>query len=323
VLGLVDRSHWDTDIQIDYLKPFEDVYKDVAISSIRQNESLAILSFVDHGPRLRKKTLSWVPQWDAKKDTMLIVRNPLEPYWLACGSHAKPKERSIDGSCLVLDGALVDGVTRIGTIMDASTLSAPSPSSGSHPILELWKTLLPHDTIPATMRKVVIRLCHTLALGMDINMECDISDCDPEDLEEQDRFSRDFIPYIKRLFELAGETPPDLEALYDGIPGNWENYSTLASQVTARYRIFHTESGRYGIGPACMEQGDVVALFWGGNVPYVLRSCSQNHLCDCHGKDQPSTLDRYQFLGECYIDELMSGDFADNEAIEEGEIILV
>jgi hypothetical protein len=59
-------------------------------------------------------------------------------------------------------------------------------------------------------------------------------------------------------------------------------------------------------------------------VPYVLRLCSQNHVCDRHGKDyQSGTSDKYYFLGECYVDELMSGDFADSEAVVEREIIVV
>lgn len=326
VLGLIERSQWETDIHIDYQKPVEIAYKEVAISSLRRNETLAILSFVDHGPEFDgtvQDTPSWVPRWDAKKDTTLISRNPLEPHWSACGRHTKPKERVVDCSCLVLDGAQVDVVVSTGAVMDAQTLIALHPSPDPHPILELWKKLLPTDIIPANMRPAVIKLCHTLALGLDIDMECDISDCDPEDLEEQERFSRDFIPYVKRLFELADENPPNLDALHDGIPGTWKNYSTLASQVTAGYRVFYTESGDYGIGPACVQQGDVVALLWGGSVPYIIRSSSRKHACDAHETDQVTTLNRYHFLGECYVDELMSGDFANREGIEGHEIVIV
>jgi hypothetical protein len=57
-------------------------------------------------------------------------------------------------------------------------------------------------------------------------------------------------------------------------------------------RFFITYAGRMGIGPDVMRQGDIVAVLFGGKVPYLLRPVASG----------------YKFLGECYVRDLMSGE---------------
>jgi hypothetical protein len=59
-------------------------------------------------------------------------------------------------------------------------------------------------------------------------------------------------------------------------------------------RFFVTKKGYMGIGPAYMEEGDIVCVLFGGPTPYVLRPLSSDS--------------EYQFLGECYVDDLMNGE---------------
>jgi hypothetical protein len=49
--------------------------------------------------------------------------------------------------------------------------------------------------------------------------------------------------------------------------------------------------GSYGMGPQCMQPGDIVVVLYGGNTPYVLRPKGEDYL----------------FMGEAYVDELMHG----------------
>ncbi|PNY21903.1 Heterokaryon incompatibility protein 6 [Tolypocladium capitatum] len=63
-------------------------------------------------------------------------------------------------------------------------------------------------------------------------------------------------------------------------------------------RLYRTETGYLGLGPARMMPGDSVAVFHGGTVPHVLRG----------GGDGP-----WEYLGEAYCDGIMGG-----EALEAG-----
>jgi hypothetical protein len=63
-------------------------------------------------------------------------------------------------------------------------------------------------------------------------------------------------------------------------------------------RLFITASGHLGLGPASMMSGDIVAVLFGGNVPYVLR---------------PLENEQWHFVGECYLDGYMRGEAMDNE----------
>ncbi|KAH8653956.1 heterokaryon incompatibility protein-domain-containing protein [Tricladium varicosporioides] len=57
--------------------------------------------------------------------------------------------------------------------------------------------------------------------------------------------------------------------------------------------FFLTKSGLMGIGPRAMETGDIVAVLYGGQTPYILR---------------PVAADHFLFVGACYVEGIMSGE---------------
>ena len=57
-------------------------------------------------------------------------------------------------------------------------------------------------------------------------------------------------------------------------------------------RFFIMSSGHIGIGPQTMLPGDVVAVLYGGYVPFVLRPCGEE----------------YELVGECYVHGIMNGE---------------
>jgi hypothetical protein len=67
--------------------------------------------------------------------------------------------------------------------------------------------------------------------------------------------------------------------------------------------FFLTKSGLIGIGPRAMETGDIVAVLYGGQTPYILR---------------PTTADHFLFVGACYVDGIMSGEAI--KMVEEGNL---
>jgi hypothetical protein len=87
----------------------------------------------------------------------------------------------------------------------------------------------------------------------------------------------------------------------DGLPGCLERC------------FFVTSDGRCGLCPWTARVGDVVAVLQGGNVPYLLR------LLDKEPSGQP---DKYTLIGECFVEEVMTGSSAE-DGTSLGEVFLL
>ncbi|KAF2489605.1 hypothetical protein BU16DRAFT_531133 [Lophium mytilinum] len=59
-------------------------------------------------------------------------------------------------------------------------------------------------------------------------------------------------------------------------------------------RFFVMDDGLMGVGPTAIEEGDLIAVLFGGKVPYIIRPAEKG----------------YRFLGECYVHGLMKGEGA-------------
>jgi hypothetical protein len=68
-------------------------------------------------------------------------------------------------------------------------------------------------------------------------------------------------------------------------------------------RPFLTREGYVGMGPRCMEAGDVVVVLGGAALPYVARRVD--------GKAK-----KYLLLGECYCDGIMDGEIVGKRPVE-------
>ncbi|KAK4223393.1 heterokaryon incompatibility protein 6, OR allele [Podospora fimiseda] len=66
-------------------------------------------------------------------------------------------------------------------------------------------------------------------------------------------------------------------------------------EYTEGKRPFLTDSGYLGMGPSECKEGDVVVVFCGGRIPFVLRPVE--------GDER-----RYQFIGEAFCDGIMDGE---------------
>jgi hypothetical protein len=72
-------------------------------------------------------------------------------------------------------------------------------------------------------------------------------------------------------------------------------------------RFCSTADGHLGSLPRDAQAGDVICIFYGGNMPYVLRPCSDG---------------QYKFVGDCYLHGFMWGQGMDLER-ETQEFILI
>ncbi|KAF2184437.1 hypothetical protein K469DRAFT_709189 [Zopfia rhizophila CBS 207.26] len=62
-------------------------------------------------------------------------------------------------------------------------------------------------------------------------------------------------------------------------------------RYTCYRSVFFTKEGRLGLGPGPIREGDKVVVFWGSQVPSVVREKKG-----------------WWFLGECYVDRVMEGE---------------
>ncbi|PNP51219.1 hypothetical protein THARTR1_08123 [Trichoderma harzianum] len=74
-----------------------------------------------------------------------------------------------------------------------------------------------------------------------------------------------------------------------------EEWSRSANGASKNRIFARTESGYYVLGPAVMEEGDVVCVLFGGKLPFCLRPVGK----------------RYLLVGECYVHGLMEGEALD------------
>ena len=73
-----------------------------------------------------------------------------------------------------------------------------------------------------------------------------------------------------------------------------------AMQLFRPSRPFISSSGFVGIGPCDVEIGDVICIFLGGLVPYILRQ-------------EPDGI--YSLIGEVYVHGIMYGEHMENNPV--------
>lgn len=60
-------------------------------------------------------------------------------------------------------------------------------------------------------------------------------------------------------------------------------------------RFYMSRGSVPGMAPQCAQEGDVIFIPWGSNMPFVIRRCSEKG-------------DRYQLIGACYQHGVMHGE---------------
>lgn len=90
------------------------------------------------------------------------------------------------------------------------------------------------------------------------------------------------------------------------------------TSATMNRRLFFTEKGYMGLGPARMKAGDVAYVFAGGHMPFIIRSANERVVPGVGRRDC------YELVGDCYIHGIMDGEVMDNfEQDQERSVYLV
>ncbi|KAL1857030.1 hypothetical protein Daus18300_010477 [Diaporthe australafricana] len=284
----------------DYTITPEQLFVEIAKEQIERTRSLDILSYVMMpGQESSSRIPTYVPDWNVASDYITHVLSvdrleALRYYQASAGTRA---DFRIQGDWrAVVNSILVDRIQTVGKPCFFSTVrdvpQAKDTIDEARAMLGLPKRLT-ESLQSAGPEEVTLwrALCGNLSVEFgDGELERGPKVADPE---------VDFESYLRwnRAFEASAERSlADLEV--------FEN--AMVPNISAR-RFMRTEAGRIGFVPASSQPDDIVVIFAGGKVPYVLRELADDKA------DRSRSL--YTFIGDAYVDGVMNGEAVHDSSI--------
>ncbi|KAI0100390.1 HET domain-containing protein [Nemania sp. FL0031] len=318
LLGLAAETQEPTqvpnELRPDYSQKVTEVYTKAALFLLREYKSLSFLARPNGVPSnipltqqkyqpqllpswapnwydspIVERDLSWSLSWISDPGVARQVAVALgfpEHYTASAGLPAKLLD-SPNQSVLRLSGL------KAGTIVSATQFDDKMWSfrraSQSPPLLQLWKIAL--RSWPE--RRTLLDLIASWVKATTV---------DQQRLSGRtaDQILKDGSAYLYNLLSNTEDrqtytiNDQDVIGLLRNlsIGGNADIYAALASNFCLNRKLIVTSEGSLGIGPMGAKVGDLVFVIFGGEVPYILRAWG--------------TL--FRFVGQSYIDGLMSGE---------------
>ncbi|KAG4432561.1 hypothetical protein IFR05_011949 [Cadophora sp. M221] len=310
VLGLASDAD-KIGLKVDYSISATDLYIDTAIQVLKTCQNFEILSCFLSNPKLTLP--SWVPDWSTSPVAYCNIA------WELFNAHAStPASITINKSeqKLVTKGVLFDELIYVsheifpsmGALPGFATLWPGQPFTWilihldivhhliKHPygdsITEaFWRTLITDQThVPSRADhtytynfRSAIRVC-SLSYALSMGIPPGYSDNDMLQLAEYASLGEDF----------------DWDAS-DNRASYGHHYMSMFQNM-ARHRSFgFTKKGFLALVPSVCNAGDVVAVFAGGNVPFVLRGTGEEG--------------QFKVIGESFVQGIMDGEAFENNPI--------
>lgn len=320
----------------DYTADVQSVYLDATKRMLSQDANLRLLSAVQHGLEIDSSSPSWLPTWDQSLPAEPLALRQEHGYYANAGELFFPGDDTFgaDGKSLTLTGLKVTTVTDVTEPFTAGKISFSSlPDKDRDAMLIILSYLNDPDrqvraSWSATMEKFTIpgfnspeKQAEVLLTGGGFKMAATTGMPGKYGM----RMSTEILDGEKMGVYNLGEfllywrerCTWDVEALrHDDFRDFWaaveKEGSTYAKEralcsmnAFLGRRVFRCEDGKLGLGPAAMKPGDVVAVLFGGIVPYVLRPL------DGDGEDGQ----KWAFVGECIIPTIMQGQAVDEAGL--------
>jgi hypothetical protein len=308
-------------INANYTKTVERTYIDVAMQIVRTQPSAAciMLASAQHAPdslpsrsgtdveresSLRKwlqdehKLPSWVPDWRTSEG--IILAEPICPHRANGDSTTKLEIVNEIEYVLRIHGIGIDTVEVLSQPIHANEFYGVKSADQSMTMIEkLWheicgKHIFDLDTDYINGGSSFFAFMQTLsnscvqAAGHDCKLYHEI----PESVWLQKA-----AKYIIETIGISENVATTIRTTAELIEGEWDHdkWSRWATSA-ADGRIFaRTSKGYYVLGPAALEEGDIVCVLYGCKMPFCLRPIGS----------------RYILVGECYVHGLMKGEALD------------
>ncbi|KAL9104257.1 MAG: hypothetical protein Q9187_008924, partial [Circinaria calcarea] len=272
-------------ITVDYDKPVERVYTDYAKYQLKIRPDLRVLSAVEaqHRTVSTLRLPSWVPDWTQHNSVGGVLNRyyRFAPTKLFRAASASKPRLTIDGrsDIICLEGMRLDTVTSLIRVKSLlTTKSSNSFSLMETQLREIAANIMSLKTYPFTGETAWKAFFRT--------MTADRTALSPR-IDETYR--------AKYLATFGNWNLDDDELGYSFPATAWTGVLESISTMINNMHMFLTEQGYLGIGHRGFQVGDVVCIFSGGEVPFLL----QPELC------RDGT---WKFHSECYVHGVMDGE---------------
>jgi len=277
-------------ITVDYGKSIERVYTDFAKHLLHICPGLHVLSAVmlRHRTTSTLRLPSWVPDWTQLEYGGGVLNRyyRFKPTSLfrAAGA-SKPRVTVVGNSdTICLEGVHLDTVERVIPIKSILMANGENSFSVTETRLqEIVAELISLETYPFTGEPFWIAFFRALT--------ADRTALSPRINEK----------FKAKHFTVFRDWKLDHEVVGQSLPAIvWAEVSKDISTIIDDKDMFLTAQGYMGLGQEGFRMGDIVCIFSGGDVPFLLRQAMLPH----DG--------RFQFLGECYVHGVMDGEAMNN-----------
>ncbi|RDW59215.1 hypothetical protein BP5796_12139 [Coleophoma crateriformis] len=272
-------------IQVDYALSIEELYDALNKAAIGHYRDLRSLSYVFHGPDLSDsdERTSWTPQWNQGTTRIMNFASwnfYRQPYKANADAPDSLKLIEHVGQFLTLQGLQID--TIISPISELFTpvdfiKSQRGTSATLNKIMDSPDQDLDLQQYHPTGESLCSALLRTLTADRDRN---------------SNRTSRATFksPFLLHGMQSTALWPP--------------LYNRAAVNACVNRKFFRTSGGYMGLGPQAMRAGDILVVFFGAGVPFVLRRVAELKPDDGKMKDGSS----WRLVGQAYIHGLMDGE---------------
>lgn len=289
----------------DYTLTVEELYKMVAILSIKSTRTLEILSYVDHSPSPHSDadtkslglsqgtTPTWVPRWDIETPYRSFPLQDYAHYRNRTNGFCNSIESNRDDIQLkgLYIGEVLEAAEHIDWTSDGSGLRICNPDVLTH----FWEALTQHKDARISDEDFLIGLSHAMTAGLDEYYG-------PANGNSAQHVA-DAVEFLLPMFscESSGHgshtsRPAFAEMLLRSrkreYRGDRTRFARDVSWICTNRKLFYTSGGSVGLGPSNTRIDDVVAVLFGGHTPFLLRPRAGYH----------------QLLGEIYVHGMMDGE---------------
>ncbi|VUC38131.1 unnamed protein product [Clonostachys rosea] len=308
------------DIQPDYRLSVEETYVDVTMASIRRNKDFAVLTRVDRelGDQIPALQLpSWVPRWNRDDETSSASSTWYDFY--AAGKTEPSTESSLSsfsatplsGHRLQVAGFEFDRVEDVAELTFVLGYNATPPAKPHFSPVRPWgrydpdSVTGPYATAPAIVdayAMTMTAMCREFEGFYPLH-------CAPEN---ENHHRSDFVAWLQWLRGPDREEclrdgdshyPPGLYSderpfLPDTTDEELEVFYTRYNRMVRMYnlgrKLIRTRNGFLGTGSHELQVGDLICVFFGSAVPFILRPREGG--------------DGFILVGDAYVHGIMNGE---------------
>ncbi|KAL8993209.1 MAG: hypothetical protein Q9169_006521 [Polycauliona sp. 2 TL-2023] len=282
LLGLA-MGKYEGFLEPDYTMSVEQVYEKAALQFIRRTGRLDLLSHAMQ--KIGISVPSWAPDWRTQ-----MTHDEFDAHWSRMRDlslyHASAHTEAMLGQPgpgkLLLQGTVVDVVSVLGSELKDSSLNHIDST------LDEWQRIAEAREESTRARSPLWKV-----LMNDAVREWDVSE---NGYRGKRLDGRDYGAQVKEWRDLVrrGEDPRS---------SHFHLNNTLSNCMLNRRLLVSREHGYMGLGPARLRVGDVIAIFCGGHMCYILRNVEDDQLV----KQADHGVSCYQLIGDAFVDGLMDG----------------